>query len=53
MAKGLSVEVKANELDVVKDIFQFLQDITYDERIPTNVREEIIDKANEIMERER
>lgn len=47
---ALTFEVKATEIEEVKGIFQLLIDITKDERIPTNIRKEWMDKANEIME---
>jgi hypothetical protein len=53
MAGPVSIEVKTTELDVVKDIFELIKVVSYDERIPFNVREELMDKVNEIIERER
>lgn len=47
----LSVEIKAMDLEVVKQLSQALIDVSKDQRIPLNVREELMDKVHNILDR--
>lgn len=49
----MEIEVKCMDLDIVKDIFNILNEITKDERINPFVRNEYMDKINIVMEKER
>jgi hypothetical protein len=45
-----SIKVEMTRLNIFKGILTVVNDITKDERIPVQVREEIIDKVNLIIE---
>ncbi|WML27329.1 hypothetical protein [Neobacillus sp. OS1-33] len=45
-----TIKVVATQLEMIKQIFQVIKDITLDERVPAAVREEIMDKVNTIIE---
>lgn len=47
---NLEVTVRATELEMVKDAMQVLKDMIDDNRIPLNVREEYMDRFNQVME---
>lgn len=46
----MTVKVEATGLDKVKEVFQVLKDTAANERVPIEVREEIMDKLNTILE---
>jgi uncharacterized protein (UPF0147 family) len=45
MAK-MSIPIDVTKLDLFKKLLNFLREIVDDQRIPANVREEIMDKFN-------
>lgn len=47
---ALTVEIKATEIDTVKEIIEVIKDVISDERIPTDVREELKNKVSKIIE---
>jgi uncharacterized protein (UPF0147 family) len=46
----ITISVDATNLEVFKDMINVIKDVTNDERIPSDVREEIMDKVNLIIE---
>jgi hypothetical protein len=51
-ANKMTIKVEAIGLDKVKEVFQVLRDVACDDRVPVQVREEIKDKVNTILESE-
>lgn len=50
MAKELTVTVDIRNIEVFQQLCEVLIDMSKDERIPMHVREELIDRVNEILE---